>query len=105
MVKPAPTSKAPASKVPASKAGVSQAKAPASPAPEIAQRLAADPAFADAWASFPPSHHREWSRFVTEAKKAETRERRADQVVEQVQIKARAAAEAAAEPSETVTAL
>ncbi len=61
--------------------------------PEIQERLAADPAFAAAWAGFTPSHHREWSRFVAEAKKAETRARRADQVAEQVQLKAAAAAE------------
>jgi uncharacterized protein YdeI (YjbR/CyaY-like superfamily) len=55
---------------------------------EIADRLAADPAFAAAWAGFPESHRREWSRWVEEAKKPETRARRADQVVEQVRAKA-----------------
>lgn len=56
---------------------------------EIAGRLAADEAFAAAWARFPSSHHREWSRWVAEARKPETRARRADQVVEQVMAKAR----------------
>jgi len=64
--------------------------------PEIALRLAADPEFASAWSKSPPSLHRDLSRFVAEAKKSETRERRADQVVEQVQLKIRAIAEAAA---------
>jgi uncharacterized protein YdeI (YjbR/CyaY-like superfamily) len=77
------------------------APAPELTAPEIAERLAANPAFAAAWSGFAPSHHREWSRFVAEAKKAETRSRRADQVVEQVQLKAAAAAE----PSEAAAAV
>ena len=80
------------------------APAPEITAPEIAERLAANPEFAAAWGGFSPSHHREWSRFVSEAKKAETRARRADQVVEQVQLKAAAVA-AAAEPGEAAAAL
>lgn len=54
---------------------------------EIAERLAGDPALGKAWLSFPPSHRREWSRWVDEAKKPETRARRADQVVGQVRAK------------------
>jgi uncharacterized protein YdeI (YjbR/CyaY-like superfamily) len=57
-------------------------------AAEIQERLSADPAFAAAWATFPPSHQREWSRWVAEARKPETRQRRADQVAEQVRAKA-----------------
>ncbi len=77
--------------------------------PELATRLAADPVFAAVWGDAAASLRRDLSRFVAEAKKSETRERRADQVVEQVQLKAAAAAEAAAqaaaEPSEAAAAL
>ncbi len=55
---------------------------------EITERLAADPAFAKAWMTFSLSHHREWSRWVEEAKTPETRARLADQVMVQVRAKA-----------------
>jgi len=88
---------------------VKPAPAPEITPPEITVRLAADPAFAAAWAGSSASLRRDLCGFVAEAKKSETRERRADQVVEQVQLKLQAAADAAAaeaaEPSEAAIAL
>lgn len=59
------------------------------PPPEIAERLASDPGLAIAWSGFSDIHRREWCRWVEGAKKAETRQRRADEVARQVKAKAK----------------
>ncbi len=50
--------------------------------PELTDALARDAAAAAAWADLAPSHRREYAEHVAEAKRPETRERRALQVVE-----------------------
>ncbi|MDQ0464077.1 hypothetical protein QO010_001848 [Caulobacter ginsengisoli] len=54
------------------------------PAVEIAALLETDAALMAAWNSYPPSHQREWSRWVEEAKKPETRAARAAKVAERL---------------------
>jgi hypothetical protein len=51
---------------------------------ELADALANDEAAAAAWEQLAPSHRREHARHVAEAKREETRRRRAAQVVEQL---------------------
>jgi Bacteriocin-protection, YdeI or OmpD-Associated/Domain of unknown function (DUF1905) len=51
---------------------------------ELADALASDEAAAAAWASLAPSHRREHARHVAEAKREETRRRRAIAVVDQL---------------------
>lgn len=59
------------------------AAAPTIDAPEpLAAALAASPGAAAAYAKLPPSHRARYATWVTEAKKAETRERRAAKAIE-----------------------
>jgi len=48
---------------------------------DLAERLAADPALAAAWAALAPSRQKEAARQLTETKRAETRARRLEKVV------------------------
>ncbi len=58
------------------------------PPPELAVVLAAAPEARSAWESFSFSHQREWAEYVDEAKRPETRERRAAQVVAELRGRA-----------------
>ena len=49
--------------------------------PILAQALAADPVAATAFERMAFTHRKEWVRWVTEAKKDETRQRRVEQAV------------------------
>jgi uncharacterized protein YdeI (YjbR/CyaY-like superfamily) len=51
---------------------------------ELVNALAADDAARAAFETLPPSHRREYENWVDEAKKPETRERRAAQAVERL---------------------
>jgi hypothetical protein len=52
--------------------------------PELAEALAGDAAVAAAWDALAPSHRRDHARHVAEAKRDETRRRRAAQVLDQL---------------------
>lgn len=52
--------------------------------PELEVRLAADTEMRAAFDRMPPSHRREYVGYIAEAKKAETRERRAEKTIEAV---------------------
>jgi uncharacterized protein YdeI (YjbR/CyaY-like superfamily) len=49
--------------------------------PELADALAKAPAAKRAFDALPPSHRREWQKYVAEAKQAATRVRRAAKAV------------------------
>lgn len=51
---------------------------------ELAAALARSPAAKRAFDAMPPSHRREWAKYVGEAKKPETRERRAAEAVRKI---------------------
>jgi uncharacterized protein YdeI (YjbR/CyaY-like superfamily) len=70
--------KANASPRPAAEALRSEVELPA----ELRQALAADPAGRAAYERLPPSHRREYARWVAEAKKELTRRRRAARALE-----------------------
>ena len=50
--------------------------------------LAAEPLAAKAFDDMPPNHRREHARFISEAKKADTRERRITWSIEQIRQRA-----------------
>lgn len=51
---------------------------------ELAAALDASPAARATYNALPPSHQREYDRWIDEAKKPETRKRRAEQAVERL---------------------
>ena len=53
-------------------------------APELAERLAGDPALAEAFDGLTPGRRREYNLHISEAKKAETRESRIDKVAPKI---------------------
>ncbi len=54
---------------------------PVAPPAELDAALAADPQARAAWDALPPSHRREYTRWVAEAVRPETRNQRADRTV------------------------
>jgi uncharacterized protein YdeI (YjbR/CyaY-like superfamily) len=50
--------------------------------PELAQALDRDPSVREAFDALAPSHRREYVRWVAEAKREDTRERRLEKAVE-----------------------
>lgn len=72
----------------AATAAPKSARTPRAPRPELpvpaelAAALAASPAAARAFAAFAPSHRREYSQWIAEAKRPETRARRVAQAIE-----------------------
>ena len=55
---------------------------------ELRAALRADERVAAVWAALPPSHRREHSSFVADAKRAETRARRVEQTLERIRRRA-----------------
>lgn len=51
---------------------------------ELNKALQAHPVMLEIWNSFPPSHRREYAEYVAEAKKEDTRQRRVEKVLEQI---------------------
>lgn len=56
---------------------------------ELQTALDAAPDAAKAFAALPPSHRREYAEWVADAKKPQTRARRAERAVEQIRAVAR----------------
>ncbi|MFN8121527.1 MAG: YdeI/OmpD-associated family protein [Thermoleophilia bacterium] len=54
------------------------------PPAEIADAIAAEPALGATWAGLAPSHQKEYAEWVTSAKRADTRARRAERAVERL---------------------
>ena len=52
------------------------------PPAEIAERLSSEPGATATWEALSYSHRREYARWITQAKRAETRRRRADRALE-----------------------
>jgi hypothetical protein len=58
--------------------------APVAPPPELAKAMARSKAARTQWDALAPSHQKEYARWITDAKKDETRERRVAQAVEKL---------------------
>ena len=59
-------------------------KTPGPTPPELVAALARSKAARAVYEALPPSHKKQWNLWVAEAKKAETRERRAAKAVEEL---------------------
>ena len=78
----APAKKAPAKKVPAKKAAATKAAKPVVVPPELVAALRKNDKARAAFESFPPSCQREYSDWIAEAKRDETRAKRLATAIE-----------------------